>query len=78
MTDTTANVAMPSKAARWDALAAEVAAQHAAAAEKQAAQGGPDACIQATPNGNEDTVGALDAFAWSRRHERTAKEVARS
>jgi acetyl-CoA carboxylase carboxyltransferase component len=58
-----------SKSGRWDDLEAEVAAQHAAAAEKQAGRGKRGALERAHALCDEGTFVELDPFVRHRAHE---------
>ena len=69
MTDTVNEPMTPTKAARWDILEAEVAAQHAAAAEKQATRGKRGALARAKALCDEGTFVELDAFVRHRSRE---------
>jgi propionyl-CoA carboxylase beta chain len=58
-----------SKASRWDTLEAEVAAQHAAAAEKQAGRGKRGARERALALCDEGSFVEIDPFVRHRAHE---------
>src|SRR3712207_8897494 len=66
---TRSDVDAHNKSNRWDALEAEVAAQHAAAAEKQAGRGKRGARERALALCDEGTFVELDPFVRHRAHE---------